>query len=249
MDERLIRACVEVERNVRGKNGRERVGAGARAGRAECARIRSGARGSARGREHTLRCRISRARSSRDAPGAMTPSCPSEVSTPGKRCRSIHRSMASSGAPPPRSMARRAKMTLSCSARSICAARNLARRGAPDVGASFSFVGASLRLARPRANTARMSRAAFASDTRNASSSLEGTATADAKGGTEGGASGGADGAASGGASTVTISRALEHCGTRHLPPQQQRLARAAPVNSRHPARIERIVHFLQFHT
>lgn len=44
MDERLIRACVEVERNVRGKNGRERVGAGARAGRAECARIRSGAR-------------------------------------------------------------------------------------------------------------------------------------------------------------------------------------------------------------
>ena len=93
-----------------------------------------------------------------------------------------------------------------------------------------------------------MSRAAFASDTRNASSSLEGTATADAKGGTEGGASGGADGAASGGASTVTISRALEHCGTRHLPPQQQRLARAAPVNSRHPARIERIVHFLQFH-
>ena len=51
MDERLIRACVEVERNVRGKNGRERVGAGGArgAGRMRAdplggARVRSGAR-------------------------------------------------------------------------------------------------------------------------------------------------------------------------------------------------------------
>ena len=204
-----------------------RRGGGARAG-SRRARGGAGARGSARGRERAFRCRISRARSSRDAPGAMTPSCPSEVSTPGKRCRSIHRSMASSGAPPPRSMARRAEMTLSCSARSACAARNLARRGAPDLGASFSFADASLRLARPRANTARMSRAAFASDTRNASSSLEGATTADAaSGGASGGASGLADGGASGGAdggaSVVAISRA----GSTATHDQQQATARA----------------------
>ena len=99
MDERLTRARVGMKHEEWGKtvvSGSSRGGARAGSRRARAgrgARVRSG-------RERAFRCRISRARSSRDAPGAMTPSCPSEVSTPGKRCRSIHRSMASSGAPP-----------------------------------------------------------------------------------------------------------------------------------------------------
>ena len=129
-------------------------------------------------------------RSSRDAPGAMASATVALLrveggSTPGKSALSMHASMAASGAPPRRSIPRRAATTLSCSATSVCSARNFARSGDPAEGTeAFSLdaaVGAR-RAERPRASTARMLRAASSRAEGGSAGAAAGCAIASARG-------------------------------------------------------------------